>query len=125
MTKFNTAEDQAVELNKSEELADNQVKLSDGRIIEIRETTGADEIVVAAELGDTFGANGGGAVIFQSCLMAKSISKIDGLPNKPIRDFGEYRDFLSSFRSKDWNKIRELYQKLNGDDEKGNGLGAR
>lgn len=123
---FNTGEDQqGVELKKQEKLAENQVKLSDGRIVEIRESTGADEMVVAAELGDTFGANGGGAVIFQSCLIAKTLSKINGEPVEPIRGFEGYRNFLSLFHSKDWNKIRNLYQKLNGDDEQGNVSSAR
>lgn len=122
---FNTADDERVELKKEEKLAENQVKLSDGRIVEIRESTGADEIAVAAELGDIFGANGGGAVIFQSCLMAKSISKINGEPVEPLRGYEEYRNFLSLFRSKDWSKVRNLYQKLNGDDELGNVLVAR
>jgi hypothetical protein len=114
--KFNTAEDQAVELNKVEELADNQVKLSDGRIVEIRESTGADELVVAAELGDTFQANGGGGVIFMTCLIAKTVVSIDGKPLPPLRGYAAYRDFASQFKSKDWNKIRNLYQKLNGDE---------
>lgn len=123
---FNTTEDQKqVKLKKEEALPENQVKLSDGRIVEMRESTGADEMAVAAELGDIFGANGGGAVIFQSCLMAKVISNINGEPVAPLRGYEEYRNFLSLFRSKDWTKIRILYQKLNGDDELGNVLGAR
>lgn len=120
MTKFNTAEDQPVELNKTEKLEENQVKLSDGRIIELREATGADEMIVSAELGDNFQANGGGVVIMQTCLIAKTVTKIDGNPIPPRRGFAEYRDFAGNFRSKDWNKIRNLYNILNGEDDKGN-----
>lgn len=122
---FNTVEDKRVGLKKEEELAENQVELSDGRIIEMRETTGADEMVVSAELGDTFATNGGGMVIFQSCLIAKSIDKIDNKPVPPMRDFSEYRDFMDLFRSKDWSKIRAVYLKLNDVDASGNGLKAR
>lgn len=113
--KFNTAEDQAVSVG-TVELADNQVKLSDGRIVDMRESTGADEMIVASELGDKFEANGSGGVIFMTCLIAKTISGIDGKPLPPLRGYAAYRDFAAQFKSKDWNKIRNLYQKLNGDE---------
>lgn len=113
---FNTVEDQSgVELQKQEKLADNQVKLSDGRIVEIRESTGADEMVISGELGDTFEANGGGFLIMRSCLIAKSITSINGNPVPPMRGFEQYRDFAGSFKTKDWNKIRELYDRLNSE----------
>lgn len=123
---FNTAEDQKqVELKKEEKLAENQVKLSDGRIVEMRESTGADEMAVSAELGDVITNSAGGMLIFQSCLIAKVVTKINGESVAPLRGYEEYRNFLSLFRSKDWGKVRILYNKLNGDDEQGNVLGAR
>jgi hypothetical protein len=118
MNQFITTDDQKkADIKKQEELADNQVKLSDGRIVEMRESTGADEMIVSGELGDTFTANGAGAIIFQSCLIAKTVTSIDGKPIMPMRGFTAYRDFAGSFKSKDWNKIKNLYDKLNGDNE--------
>jgi len=115
---FNTVEDQpSVKLEEMKELAFNEVRLSDGRVVEMRESTGADEMIVSAELGDNFEANGGGFLIMRSCLVAKTITKIDGKPIQPMRGFGAYRDFAASFKAKDWNKIRALYDRLNGDDE--------
>src|SRR5579875_1683739 len=91
---FNTVEDQpSVELEKKKELAFNEVRLSDGRVVEMRESTGADEMAVAAELGDVFQANGGGAIIYQSCLIAKTVKSIDGKPLPPMRGYSAYRDF--------------------------------
>lgn len=113
---FNTAEDHKPEETKVEALADNQVKLSDGRVVELRESTGADEMIVSAELGDTFTANGAGAVIFQSCLIAKTVTKINGQPLPPMRGFKTYREFAGGFKTKDWNKIKNLYTALNGED---------
>lgn len=127
MTKqLNTAEDQAqgVVLEKKE-LKENQVELSDGRIIEMRESNGADEMVVAAELGDVFTPNGGGALIFQSCLIAKTIVSIDHEKAAHLRGYEEYRDFLAKYRSKDLAKVRKLYEKLNGEGENKNFTGAR
>lgn len=118
MPKFNITEDQQqAELAKKEALADNQVKLSDGRIVEMRESTGADEMIVSAELGDNFQANGAGYTIMQSCLTAKTVTKIDGQPIPTIRGYAAYRDFTAGFKSKDWNRIKTLYNTLNGEDE--------
>ncbi|NRD80283.1 hypothetical protein HPT25_23455 [Bacillus sp. BRMEA1] len=114
MTQFNTADDQTVLVDKTDELADNQVKLSDGRVVEMRESTGADEMAVSAELGDTFQMNGGGMMIYQSCMIAKTITNIDGKSIPPMRGYAAYRDFAAGFKSKDWVKIKQLYNKLNG-----------
>ncbi|GIM47040.1 hypothetical protein DNHGIG_25890 [Collibacillus ludicampi] len=101
-------------------LAENQVRLSDGRIVEMREAVGSDEMIVAGQLGDVFEANGAGGVIFQTCLIARTITKIDGQPVQNLRGYESVRDFLAGFKAKDWNKIRALYNKLNGDDAQGN-----
>lgn len=109
-------------------LADNQVKLSDGRIVELRELKGSDEMVVAAQLGDNFTPDGAGAVIFQSCLIAQTITKVGDANRPALRGFGAYRDYLSSFKGKDWNRIKKLFDVLNGDSadgmEEGNGDSA-
>lgn len=98
-------------------LADNQVKLSDGRVVEMREQLGNDEMIVAAQLGNVFTPDGAGAVIFQSCLIARTITSIDGVKPQPMRNYEAYRDFLAQFKGKDFNRIKKLYEKLNGDGE--------
>lgn len=97
-------------------LAHNEVKLSDGRIVKIREAKGSDEMIVSGELGSVFEPNGGGAVIFQNCLIAKTIIALDGQPVEPLKGFERVRDFAAQFSSKDWNKIKKLYDKLNSDE---------
>jgi len=120
-----TLENQVVENQvenqvNSQVLAENQVQLSDGRIVELRESTGADEMIVAAELGDLVEANGAGMIVLQSCLIAKTIVKINDQPLQRLGSYAAYRDFLSQFKTRDWNKIRLLYATLNGVDEQGN-----
>lgn len=119
MTKqFNTTEDQIADaVLEKKELKENQVGLSDGRIIEMREATGADELAVAGELGNAFQANGGGTVIYLTCLIVKTIISIDGKPVRPMHGYEAYREFAATFKSKDFTKIRNLYRKLSGDEE--------
>lgn len=102
---------------ETKELAFNQVRLSDGRVVEMRELLGSDEMVVAAQLGDVFEANGSGAIIFQNCLIARTIVKIDEQPAPRLRTYEHVRDFLSSFKGKDYAKIKRLFDKVNGDGE--------
>lgn len=103
------------------DLAYNQLKLSDGRIIEMREQVGNDEMIVAAQLGKVFTPDGGGAVVFQSCLIARTIVSIDEKKCEPLRGYESYRDFLGQFSGKDLTRIKKLYEKLNDDiDTEGN-----
>jgi hypothetical protein len=81
-----------------EELAENQVRLSDGRIVEMRELIGSDEMVVAGQLGDVFEPNGSGAVIFQTCLIVRTITKIGGVETPRFRSYENVRDFLLLFK---------------------------
>lgn len=95
----------------------NTVTLSDGRVVELREQKGSDEIVVAGQLGDLFTMDGAGAMIFQNFLIVSTITSIDGKPIEKKRNFEDVRDFLDTFKAKDWNKVKALHTKLNGDDE--------
>lgn len=103
-----------------ENLTEYQVKLSDGRIVELREQKGSDEMVVAAQLGDNFTPDGAGAIIFQNCLIAQTVTKVGDQPRPPLRGFAAYRDFLAQFKGKDWNRIKKKYDELNGDLEEEN-----
>lgn len=105
-------------------LAFDEVKLSDGRVLKLRESVGSDEMIVAAQLGDVFEVNGAGSVIFNTCLIARSIVSIDGKPIQSMRSYEEVRDFLGTVKGKDYKKIATLYRKLNNEDEGGNGLEA-
>ena len=106
-----------IEETKQTELAFNQVRLSDGRIVELRELLGSDEMIVAGQLGDVFEANGSGAIIFQNCLIARTIVKVNEQPVQPLRKYEDVRDFLSGFKAKDYLKIKRLFDKVNGDSE--------
>jgi hypothetical protein len=98
-------------------LAFNQVRLSDGRLVEMREMIGSDEMIVAGQLGGVFEPNGAGAVIFQSCLIVRTILKVDGVEPPRFRNYEGVRDFLGGFKGKDYTKIKKLFEKLNGDGE--------
>lgn len=98
------------------ELQENQVRLSDGRIVEMRELVGSDEMIVAGQLGDVFEPNGAGAVIFQTCLIARTITKVGGIDTPRFRNYEGVREFLSNFKGKDYAKIKKLFETLNGDE---------
>lgn len=100
----------------TQELADNQVRLSDGRILEMRELIGSDEMIVAGQLGDVFEPNGAGAVIFQTCLIARTITKVGDQEPPRFRSYEMVRDFLGNFKGKDYAKIKKLFEQLNSDE---------
>jgi hypothetical protein len=77
-------------------------------------------MIVAAQLGNVFTPDGGGAVVFQSCLIARSIESIDGKPVSNAKKFQDYRDLLSEFKSKDYAKIKKKYDVVNGEGSEGN-----
>ncbi|MDB5083315.1 MAG: hypothetical protein JWN30_201 [Bacilli bacterium] len=99
-----------------EGIAHDEVKLSDSRVVKLRETIGNDEMIVASQLGDIFEPNMAGQVIFNSCLMVRTIVSIDGKPVESMRKYEEVRDFLASFKGKDWKKIAAKYKQLNEDE---------
>lgn len=99
------------------ELAENQVKLSDGRVVEMREQMGNDEMIVAGQLGDLFTPDGAGAMIFSTCLIVRTIKSIDGVDFVAPKNYAGVRDFLGGLKQKDWSKIRDLSTKLNSDAE--------
>jgi hypothetical protein len=105
---------------QTEKLAFNEVRLSDGRIVTIKELVGSDEMVVAAQLGKVFTPDGGGAIVYRSCLVARSIESIDGKPVSPCKSFQDYRDLSGQFKSKDYALIKNKYEELNGEGEEGN-----
>ncbi|KEO82995.1 hypothetical protein [Tumebacillus flagellatus] len=107
----------SVPVPTSQELPFNQVRLSDGRLVEMREMIGSDEMIVAGQLGGVFEPNGAGAVIFQSCLIVRTIVKVDGMEPPRFRNYEGVRDFLAGFKGKDYTKIKKLFEKLNGDGE--------
>jgi hypothetical protein len=98
-------------------LAENQVKLSDGRIVTLREATGSTEMIVAAYLGDQYTPDTAGSVILMCCLVVYSIEKINEEKAPTLRKFEDFRDLMDSFRKVDFNKIRSLYYKMNSDAE--------
>lgn len=97
------------------DLKQNEVKMRDGRIVAIKEISGADEMIVASQLGKLFEPNGGGAFVFQTCLIARSVESVDGVPVKPMKGYEDYREFMGQFRGSDSAKIKAKYQEINGE----------
>jgi hypothetical protein len=115
--------------NQQRELADNEVRLSDGRIVVMRETTAADEAVVAQMLGDKVSLQGAGIQVLTQANALKAIESIDGEPLKKEDGsrnlFRTYNDFLSAarqFKSKDMNKIIRKYAEMNLEADEDNPL---
>jgi hypothetical protein len=99
--------------NQQRELADNEVRLSDGRIVVMREMTGGDEIAVAQMLGDKVSLQGAGAQVLAQANMLKSIESIDGKPAPILRTYNDILSFARQFKSKDMVKMLQKYAELN------------
>ena len=95
------------------EIGDDEVKLSDGRLVKMRETTGADEAAVVQLLGDHISLKGAGSQILIQADALKSIASIDG-QNPPImRSYNDYLKFAREFKTKDLQRITKKYVELN------------
>jgi hypothetical protein len=94
-------------------LADDEVLLSDGRIVKMREGTGADEISVAQMLGDRVSLQGAGAQILIQANALKTIESIDGQNPPVLRTYNDFLAFARQFKTKDLNKITRKYAELN------------
>lgn len=97
-------------------LAFDEVKLSDGRIVKMREQIGNDEMIVAGQIGNVFESNGSGYIIFQTCLIVRTIVSVDGIQPEKMRNYESVRDFLAGFKAKDFNRLKKLFDKLNGEE---------
>ena len=103
----------------------NQVKLSDGRVVTLRETTGSDEIAAAAMLGSHFTQDASGAALYTKALAHRAIVDIDGVAvtKGPIK-FKDFNAFWKDIKTRDSGKLMVKYQEMNSDsDEEGNGNG--
>lgn len=104
------------------EIADDEVKLTDGRLIKMRETTGADEAAVVAMLGEHISLNGAGSQVLVQANALKSIASIDG-QNPPImRSYNDYLKFARMFSTKNLARITKKYVALNMEIDKDNPL---
>lgn len=100
------------------ELNPNQVELTDGRVVALRETTGSDEIAAGAMLGKHFTQDAAGIGMYTKALVHRSITDIDGKPlnTGPIK-FADFRAFWAEIKTRDSQRLMKKYQELNGDDE--------
>jgi len=98
------------------ELNPNQVALSDGRVVTMRETTGADEMAASAMLGKHFTQDAAGINLYSKALAHRAITDVDGSPlhNGPIK-FDGFRSFWGSTKTRDGQRILKKYTDLNGD----------
>lgn len=100
---------------KQEQLADNEVRLSDGRLVVMRETTGADDAAVAKMLGDNVSLQGAGAAILVQATALKAVVSIDGQDAPILASYKNFLAFSSKFKSKDLRKIQVKYMQMNSE----------
>jgi hypothetical protein len=95
------------------QIADDEVKLSDGRTVKLRETTGADDAAVAQMLGNKVSLDGASAQILIQAQALKSIVSIDGQNPGIMKSYNDYLGMARGFKSKDMNRILKKYMELN------------
>lgn len=95
------------------ELADDEVRLSDGRVVKMRETNGADEAAVAQMLGDKVSLQGAGAKVLVQANTLKSIVSIDGQTPSVMRSYNDFIGLSRQFKSRDINRLMTKYAELN------------
>lgn len=104
------------------QVADDEVKLSDGRVLKLRETTGADDAAVAQMLGSNVSLDGASAKILIEAQALKSIASIDGKEPPIMRSYNEYLTFARGFKTKDMGRIQKKYMDLNFEADESNPL---
>ena len=104
------------------ELGDDEVRLSDGRLVKMRETTGADEAAVVQILGDHISLNGAGGQVLVQANALKSIASIDGQSPPVFRSYNDYLKFAREFKTKDLARLTRKYVALNMEINKENPL---
>ena len=104
------------------ELADDEVKLSDGRLVKMRETNGADEAAVVSLLGDHISLSGAGGQVLVQANALKSIALIDGQAPPIMRSYNDYLKFARLFSTKNLARLTRKYVALNMEINKENPL---
>lgn len=99
------------------DLAAHEVRLSDGRVVTLRETTAMDDARMEKVLTRAgYSMQGMGVMAYARACALASIESIDGRRPQPIRTPAELDATLMLFKTKDMNAIIERYGKLNGAD---------
>lgn len=104
------------------EIGEDEVKLSDGRLVKMRETTGADEAVVVSLLGDHISLSGAGGQVLVQANALKSIASIDEQSPPIMRSYNDYLKFARQFKTKDLTRLTKKYVALNMEISKENPL---
>lgn len=95
-----------------------EVKLSDGRVVVMRELTGLDEIQMDKILaGDKQATSSTMALGLAMARLATlySIVSIDGKEVGAIHNMTEATKLAMEFRKRDLDKLAKVFQELNGD----------
>ena len=96
-----------------QQLGDDEIRLSDGRVVKMRETTGADETAVAQILGGKVSLQGAGSVVLVQANALKAIVSIGGQKPPVMNSYNAYLKFASSFKTRDLNRIKMKYADMN------------
>jgi hypothetical protein len=98
-----------------------KVTLSDGRVVTIRELTGADEMLSLKLCSKEISLNeneiGAALMQQQNVLIVLSVLKIDDEPQSPPNSMQGALEFMAKLKMRDWNKIKTAYNKLNSGED--------
>lgn len=97
------------------ELKDNQLRLTDGRVITIRELTGLDELMIVKIVGQQKGneSTQGYVVLTQMVSCWYSVAEIDGVPVVKPTSMDAINKLAAKFLMKDTGLIMKKYSAVN------------
>jgi hypothetical protein len=101
------------DLAEPDVIGDDEVKLSDGRIVKMRETTGADEAAVVRILGNHVSLDGAGGQVLIQANALKSVVSIDGQAPPIMASYNDYMKFARMFTTKNLARLTRKYVALN------------
>ncbi len=104
------------------ELKQNEVRLKDGRILEIKELSALEDSVAyrmaAPELVKEDNQIISGMTV-RAAQIALSIAKVDGEDFKPVRELQDVFNLQAKYGKKAWAKISDKYFEINEADDEG------
>ena len=106
----------------NEELKANEVKLRDGRIVEIRELSALEDSLAYRLAGPELAKDNNqilSGLTVRATQVAASLAKIDGKDCPPIRSLEEVFNMQAKFGKKDWAKISDKYFEVNEAEDEG------
>lgn len=106
----------AGEQGSDETLAPHEVRLSDGRVATLRETTGADDNRIEQFMGTLgYSLEGMGAMIYTRFRALAAVTTVDGVGQDPPMSSAQLAALPILYKSRDIARIIVRYNEINGE----------